>query len=107
MLRPSEDAVGRPDTVTFPSVGRRMSSPFKRGHQLVGRSRGLGQASLDVQIVLIAQGGLELLLVESPRQTARLLEIISEMAANIDWDGATKDPAVADGRPHPARTSGA
>ena len=58
-------------------------SPFKRA---VSGSSGLDQTPPDVQIVLVTQGGLELPLVESPGQVARLLEVVSEMAADTDRD---------------------
>ena len=45
------------------------------------------QTSPDVQVVLVTEGGLELPLVASPAQIARLLESVSEMAAGVDRDG--------------------
>jgi hypothetical protein len=113
MLKLSKDEAARSDIVTLHMVGRVSPSPsFTRAHeqsmQLVRGSvvhEERDQTPPDVQIILITQGGLELPLVDSPGQVARLLEAVSEMAADIDRDGPMMSPSIANRRPHPVRTN--
>ena len=101
MLRPSEDTLQSPDASTLSRVGRSAPSPFKRARQqLVSVT---DRTATDIQIVLVTPGGLELPLVESPGQTARLLEVVSEMAADTDRDRPRRTRALADRRPRPVR----
>jgi hypothetical protein len=53
-----------------------------------------------VQIILVTEGGLDLPLVESPGQTARLLECVSAMAAGVEVNGPMRDPVIAEQRPY-------
>ena len=53
-----------------------------------------------MRVVLVTEGGLELPLVESPGQVARLLECVSEMAAGIEEGGPSRDRIIADQRPY-------
>ena len=98
MLRPLEGMLQGPDTSILSGVGQMGSSPFKKS--VTGRTS-LHETSREAQIVLVTRGGLELPLVESPGQTARLLEVVSEMAADADRDRSLEN---ADGRPRPVRT---
>ncbi len=100
MLRPSEDTLQSPDASTFSTVGRSAASPFRRA---VSSSSGREQASPEVQIVLVTGGGLELPLVESPRQAARLLEVVAEMAADTGGDRPSRSRDIAARRPGPVR----
>jgi hypothetical protein len=95
-----EDTFQSHVTSTRSRVGRSAPSPFRR---VVSGSGGPDQAPPDVQIVLVTQSGLELPLAESPRQTARLLEVVSEMAAYTGRAGPPSCSNVADRRPLPVR----
>jgi hypothetical protein len=101
MLRPLEDMLPSRDTPILSGVGQMVSSPFKKS--VTGRT-GQHETSREAQIVLVTRGGLELPLVESPSQTARLLEVVSEMAADTDRDRPLENRYFADGRPRPVRT---
>ena len=101
MLRPLEGMLQSPDTPFLSGVGQIGSSPFKKS--VTGRT-GLHETSREAQIVLVTRGGLELPLVESPGQTARLLEVVSEMAADADRDRSLANRDLADRRPRPVRT---
>lgn len=100
MLRPSEDTLQSPDTSTLSRVGRSAPLPFRRA---ISSSGGPDQAPPDVQIVLVTLSGLELPLAESPGQTARLLEVVSEMAADTGRDKPPSCRNIADRRPRPVR----
>lgn len=100
MPRSLEDTFQSHNTSTLSRVGRSAPSPFRRA---VNGSGGPDQAPPDVQIVLVTQSGLELPLAESPGQTARLLEVISEMAADTGRDKPASCRNIADGRPRPVR----
>ena len=111
MPGPSSAADRRPDGSTCPRAGRGTPTPVKQAHEEPLRLvRGTGdrdecaQTSPDVQVVLVTEGGLELPLVASPAQVARLLESVSEMAAGLDPDGLLLSHGIADRRPHPVRT---
>jgi hypothetical protein len=101
MLRPSEVTLRRPVTSTLSGVGRSGSSPSKKS--VIGLAN-QNQASREAQIVLVTRGGLELPLVESPGQTARLLEVVSEMAADADRNRPLRNQDIADRKPQPVRT---
>jgi len=106
----SSAADRRPDSSTCPRAGRGTPTRFKRAHeeplQLVrgasGRD-GYARTSPDVRVVLVTEGGLELPLVASTAQVARLLESVSEMAAGVDPDGLLLSLGRADRRAHPVR----
>jgi hypothetical protein len=101
MLRPSEDTIRRHDPSTLSRVGRSGSSPFKRS---VTGPISHDRTSREAQIVLVTRGGLELPLVESPDRTARLLEVVSEMAADADRNRSLETRDTADRQPRPVRT---
>jgi hypothetical protein len=101
MLRPLEGVLQSPDTPILSGAGQRGSSPFKKS---VTGSIGVCETSGGAQIVLVTRGGLELPLVESPGQTARLLEVVSEMAADADRDRPPGNRDIAKQRPRPVRT---
>ena len=101
MLRPLEGMLQSPDPPILSGVGQMDSSPFKKS--VIGRTS-LHETSREAQIVLVTRGGLELPLVESPGQTARLLEVVSEMAADADRDRSLANRDFADRRPRPVRT---
>ena len=110
MPGPSSAADRRPDSSTCPRAGRGTPTPVKRAHEeplrLVRGTSGrdeCAQTSPDVRVVLVTEGGLELPLVASPAQVARLLESVSEMAAGVDPDGLLLSHGRADRRPHPVR----
>ena len=98
MLRPLEGMLQSPGLPILSGVGQMSPSPFKKS--VTGRTS-LHETSREAQIVLVTRGGLELPLVESPGQTARLLEVVSEMAADADRDRSLEN---ADRRPRPVRT---
>ncbi len=101
MLRPLEGMLQSPNTPILSGVGQMGSSPFKKS--VTGRTS-LHETSREAQIVLVTRGGLELPLVESPSQTARLLEVVSEMAADADRASSLENRYFADRRPRPVRT---
>ena len=101
MLRPLEGMLQSPDAPILSGVGQMGSSPFKKS--VTGRTS-LHETSREAQIVLVTRGGLELPLVESPSQTARLLEVVSEMAADTDRNKPLRTRDTADRRPRPVRT---
>jgi hypothetical protein len=100
MLRPSDSTFQSPDASTLARVGRCVPSPFRRA--VIG-ARGLDQTTLDVQIVLVTRDGLELPLVESPGQAVRLLEVVSEMAADTDRERPRRNLSTAERRPRAVR----
>ena len=100
MLRPSEDTLQTPDTSTLARVGR---SGTSRINKPVSRSVSHDRTATDIQIVLVTPGGLELPLVESPGQTARLLEVVSEMAADTDGDRPRRTRGLAGPKPRRVR----
>jgi hypothetical protein len=80
-----------------------LKSPFDWSAELAIGTKCV-QFSRDVQVVLVTEAGLELPLVASPAQIARLLESVSEMAAGVDRDGLLPSHGIADRRPHSVRT---
>ena len=100
MLRTPEHTLQSPDGSALSRVRRSAPSPFRRA---VSGSSGRDQELPEVQIVLVTRGGLELPLVESPGQAARLLEVVSEMAADTDRDKPPRSRGIADRRPRPVR----
>jgi len=107
MPNPSAPSDNSPQSSTQPRSGRRPSTLFSQAREpskrLRRESNGPDQRtriSPDVQIVLVTEGGLELPLVESPGQTARLLEYVAAMAAGIEVNGPLRDRIVADQRPY-------
>jgi hypothetical protein len=112
MPGPSSAADRRPDSSTCPRAGQGTPTPFKPAHeeplQLVRRTGDrdeCAQISPDVQVVLVTEGGLELPLVASSAQVARLLESVSEMAAGLDPDGLLLSTGGrADRRSHAVRS---
>ena len=108
MPGPSSAAERRPDSTTCPRAVRGTPPPAERANKealrLVRGTRGTGepgQTSPYVRLVLVTEGGLELPLVASPVQVARLLDIVSEMAAGVDRDGPLLSP-----RSRPATSPG-
>jgi hypothetical protein len=111
MPGPSSAAHKRPDGSTCTRAGRATPTPVRKAHEeplrLVHGISGEDeccQPSPDTQVILFTKGGLELPLVASPAQVARLLESVSEMAAGVGRDGLFLSPGTADRRPHPVRT---
>jgi len=82
MLRPSEDALQTPHLDARKGWAKWHISN-QQARQPICQPR---RTATDIRIVLVTPGGLELPLLESPGQTARLLEVVSEMAADTDGD---------------------
>jgi hypothetical protein len=111
MPGPSSAIDRRLDSSTCPRAGRCTPTPVEQAHEeplrllrgTSGRDE-CARTSPEVQVVLVTEGGLELRLMASPAQVARLLESVSEMAAGVDRDGPLPSHGPADRRPHPVRT---
>jgi hypothetical protein len=86
-----------------PQVRKAHKEPLRLVHGTSGQDE-LAQPSPDTQVILFTEGGLELPLVASPEQIARLLESVSEMAAGIENDGLLLSPGTAGRGPRPVRT---
>ena len=111
MPGPSSAADRNPEGSTCPRARQGTPTPVKQAHEeplrLVPGTGGrdeCAQLSPAVQVILVTEGGLELPLVASPMQVARLLESVSEMAAGVDDVGLLRSPGTADRRPHLVRT---
>lgn len=103
MPGPSSAAERRPHSTTCPRAVRGTPTPAERSEewplQLVRGSGGPDECPRTpstVQVILVTEGGLELPLVASPVQVARLLDSAREGGSGGDRDGPL--PSSPDGR---------
>jgi hypothetical protein len=99
MPGPLSAAERRPDSTICPKAVRGTVSTAERPDEGALRlDRGTGnpneppRTSPDVQVVLVTEGGLELPLVASPAQVARLLDSAREGGSGNDRDGLLPSP---------------
>jgi hypothetical protein len=109
MPGPTFIAERRPDSTKWPRVVREPTPPAERTgqepFQLDRESGGpseVPRSGPDVRVTLFTEGGLELPLMASPAQVARLLTSVVEMATVDNGDGLPLCSKPADWRvPHP------